>query len=44
MLDAFSRVVEQSDRQGAYLTDDQINALSAIVADGNKRLDVVLTV
>ncbi|MBD2569352.1 phycocyanin subunit beta [Anabaena lutea] len=41
MLDAFSRVVEQSDRQGAYLSDDQINALSAIVGDSNKRLDVV---
>jgi Phycobilisome protein len=41
MLDAFSRVVEQSDRQGAYLSDDQINGLSAIVAESNKRLDVV---
>jgi Phycobilisome protein len=41
MLDAFSRVVEQSDRKGSYLTGDQINGLSALVADSNKRLDVV---
>lgn len=41
MLDAFSRVVEQADRQGAYLSDAQVNALSAMVADSNKRLDVV---
>jgi phycoerythrocyanin beta chain len=41
MLDAFSRVVEQADRKGEYLNDGQINALSAMVADSNKRLDVV---
>ena len=41
MLDAFSRVVEQADRQGAYLSEAQVNALSAMVADSNKRLDVV---
>jgi phycoerythrocyanin beta chain len=41
MLDAFSRVVEQSDRQGSYLNDDQINALCALVGDSNKRLDIV---
>jgi phycoerythrocyanin beta chain len=41
MLDAFSRVVDQADRTGAYLSNDQINALEAMVADGNKRLDVV---
>lgn len=41
MLDAFSRVVEQADRQGTYISDDQVNALSAMVSDGNKRLDVV---
>lgn len=41
MLDAFSRVVDQADRKGAYLSDDEINSLSAMVADGNKRLDVV---
>lgn len=41
MLDAFSRVVDQADRSGAYVDDDKINALSAMVADSNKRLDVV---
>jgi phycoerythrocyanin beta chain len=41
MLDAFSRVVEQADRKGAYLGSDEINALSAMVADSNKRLDAV---
>lgn len=41
MLDAFSRVVDQADKKGAYLSNDEINGLSAIVADSNKRLDVV---
>lgn len=41
MLDAFSRVVEQADKKGAYLGDNEINALNALVADSNKRLDVV---
>ena len=41
MLDAFSKVVEQADKKGAYLGDNEINALSAMVADSNKRLDVV---
>lgn len=41
MLDAFSRVVDQADRKGAYLSDDEVNALNALVADSNKRLDVV---
>ncbi|MBF2004559.1 phycocyanin subunit beta [Chlorogloeopsis fritschii PCC 9212] len=41
MLDAFSRVVEQADKKGAYLSGDEINALQAVVADSNKRLDVV---
>jgi phycoerythrocyanin beta chain len=41
MLDAFSRVVDQADRKGAYLSEGEINALSAMVAESNKRLDVV---
>ena len=41
MLDAFSRLVDQADRKGAYLSDDEINGLSAMVADSNKRLDIV---
>ncbi|MDF5733967.1 MAG: phycocyanin subunit beta, partial [Rhizonema sp. PD38] len=39
MQDAFSKVVEQADKKGAYLSDDEINGLSALVADSNKRLD-----
>jgi len=41
MFDAFTRVVSQADARGAYLTSDQIDALAAMVADGNKRLDAV---
>jgi phycoerythrocyanin beta chain len=41
MLDAFSRVVDQADRKGSYLSDDEINGLSALVSESNKRLDVV---
>ena len=41
MLDAFSRVVDQADRKGSYLSEDEINGLSAVVAESNKRLDVV---
>jgi phycoerythrocyanin beta chain len=41
MLDAFSRVVEQADRRGTYLSDDEVNALSAMVSESNKRLDAV---
>lgn len=41
MLDAFSRVVDQADKKGSYLSEDEINALSSMVGDSNKRLDVV---
>ncbi|AFY56021.1 Phycobilisome protein [Rivularia sp. PCC 7116] len=41
MLDAFSKVVEQADKKGSYLSSDEINGLSAMVADSNKRLDIV---
>jgi phycoerythrocyanin beta chain len=41
MLDAFSRVVDQADRKGACFSDGELNALQALVADSNKRLDVV---
>jgi phycoerythrocyanin beta chain len=41
MRDAFSKVVDQADRKGSYLSGDEINALSAVVADSNKRLDIV---
>lgn len=41
MFDAFAKVVSQADARGAYLTTDQIDALTALVSDGNKRMDVV---
>ncbi|MGD1940913.1 MAG: phycocyanin subunit beta [Leptolyngbyaceae cyanobacterium] len=41
MFDAFAKVVSQADARGAYLSTDQIDALSAMVADGNKRMDAV---
>jgi phycocyanin beta chain len=41
MLDVFTKVVAQADNRGAYVSDDQINALKAVVAEGNKRIDTV---
>jgi phycocyanin beta chain len=41
MLDAFAKVVSQADARGEYLSTSQLDALSAMVADGNKRLDTV---
>lgn len=41
MFDAFAKVVSQADARGAYLTAAQIDALGAMVADGNKRMDAV---
>ncbi|NER85132.1 MAG: phycocyanin subunit beta [Leptolyngbya sp. SIO1D8] len=41
MFDAFAKVVSQADARGAYISADQIDALSAMVADGNKRIDAV---
>lgn len=41
VLDAFSRVVSQSDARGEYLSNAQIDGLLGIVKDGNKRIDVV---
>ncbi len=41
MLDAFAKVVSQADARGEYLSASQLDALSAMVADGNKRMDVV---
>ncbi len=41
MFDAFAKVVSQADARGEYLSPSQLDALSAIVADGNKRMDVV---
>ncbi|MEB3180578.1 MAG: phycocyanin subunit beta [Nostocaceae cyanobacterium] len=41
MLDAFAKVVSQADARGEYISDSQIDALKAMVADGNKRMDTV---
>jgi phycocyanin beta chain len=41
MFDAFTKVVSQADARGEMLSSGQIDALSAMVADGNKRLDAV---
>ena len=41
MLDAFAKVVAQADTRGEYISDSQIDALAAMVADGNKRIDTV---
>ena len=41
MFDAFTRVISQADARGTYVGDAEINALSQLVADGNKRMDIV---
>jgi phycocyanin beta chain len=41
MLDAFTKVVSQADTRGEYISNDQIDALKNLVADGTKRMDVV---
>jgi phycocyanin beta chain len=41
MLDAFAKVVSQADTRGDYVSDSQIDALKAMVAEGSKRMDVV---
>lgn len=41
MFDAFTKVVSQADARGEYLSSSQIDALSAMVKDGNKRIDTV---
>lgn len=41
MFDAFTKVVSQADARGEMLSTAQIDALSAMVAESNKRLDAV---
>lgn len=41
MLDAFTKVVSQSDRQGQLVNNTQIDALLAMVQEGAKRTDIV---
>jgi phycocyanin beta chain len=41
MFDAFTKVVAQADARGEFLNAGQIDALSALVAESNKRMDSV---
>ncbi|ELS01361.1 phycocyanin, beta subunit [Xenococcus sp. PCC 7305] len=41
MLDAFARVISQADARGDYITNNQFDALNSMVAESNKRMDVV---
>jgi phycocyanin beta chain len=41
MYDAFTRVVSQADARGEFLSTSQIDALSQMVSDSNKRMDTV---
>jgi phycocyanin beta chain len=41
MFDAFTRVVSQADARGEFLSNEQLDALSKMVSDGNKRIDAV---
>ncbi|MBD2595018.1 phycocyanin subunit beta [Nostoc sp. MBR 210] len=40
-LDVFTKVTSQADSRGEFLSNEQLDALSAVVKDGSKRLDVV---
>nr|YP_009392848.1 phycoerythrin subunit b [Caloglossa intermedia]ARW61410.1 phycoerythrin subunit b [Caloglossa intermedia] len=41
MLDAFSRVVVNSDSKAAYVSGSDLQALKTFISEGNKRLDSV---
>jgi len=41
MFDAFTRVVSQADARGEYISAGQLDALSSMVGDSNKRMDAV---
>jgi phycocyanin beta chain len=41
MFDAFTKVVSQADARGEFVSANQIDALSAMVAESNKRIDAV---
>lgn len=41
MFDAFTKVVSQSDARGEFLAQGQLDALSSLVSDANKRIDAV---
>ena len=41
MFDAFTKVVAQADARGEFINAGQIDALAAMVAESNKRMDAV---
>jgi phycocyanin beta chain len=41
MFDAFTRVVSQADARGAYLSNEQLDALAAAAKHGARRIDCV---
>jgi phycocyanin beta chain len=41
MFDAYTRVVSQADARGEFLSSAQLDALSNLVAESNKRMDAV---
>ena len=41
MYDAFTRVISQADSRGEFLSSEQLDALTSMVEDGNKRMDTV---
>ncbi len=41
MFDAFTRVVSQADARGEFFSNSQLDALSSVVTEVNKRLDAV---
>ncbi|MDA0673563.1 MAG: phycocyanin subunit beta [Cyanobacteria bacterium] len=41
MFDAYTKVVSQADARGDFLSSSQMDALSAVVGDGLKRIDCV---
>lgn len=41
MFDAFTKVISQCDARGEMLSTAQLDALNAMVAEGNKRMDAV---
>jgi phycocyanin beta chain len=41
MFDAYTKVVSQADARGDFLSNEQLDALNGVVADGLKRIDTV---
>lgn len=41
MFDAFTKVISQSDARGEFIATGQLDALSSMVSDANKRIDAV---